>query len=334
MGLSSANQHRWLTAVAVLVVLGLAWFIGAGVPRDSGGAESADGHMGEAAAKLSMPPDSNPGRSGIQASMPPSSPKTDADSGTQRDDLRTIDILSIVDGQQVLDMFGSERNFKSWADARGLHLDPNYQSPYALLSIEELKELVAAGDTAAKVALARQLRGVDPEAALDILYGVTMEAGSVEAMIELATLYGGIEAALRQPEIFDLPPEYQATLASIAEQGVDPALEGMAWGLLFDSYAGFPRTMRGADGEDALLRFHQACDRAVELRESIETQAAARGQPMPDIEPAPWGIISMIDEAPALSVCPGERLPTADFTDCRAVEFYGAGQMFEGFVCP
>ena len=333
MSLSSANHHRRLTAVAVLVILGLAWFFGAGVPRYTDGAESGGGRLGEAAVELSMPAASDAGLSRIPGAMAPSE-KANADTSNQQDDLPTIDILAIVDGQQVLDMFGSERNFKTWADARGLHLDPNYQSPYALLSIDELGDLAAAGDTAAKVALARRLRGVDPEAALDILYEVTMEAGSIEAMIELATLYGGMDYALRHPESSNLPPDRQAILASIAGQGVDPELEGMAWGLLFDTYAGFPRTMRGADGEDALLRFRKACDRAIELWESVESQAAARGQPMPDIEPAPWGIISMMDEAPALSVCPGERLPTANFTNCKAVEFYGAGQMFEGFVCP
>lgn len=332
-GMPLANKHRWLSAIAVLVVLALAWFILAGVPRNHSDADPADRKAGEAAPEISTPPAHDPGISTVEGSISPSG-EINTDTGIGRENPPRIDILAIVDGQQVLDMFGSKRDFQSWAEARGLHLDPAYQDPYALLSTDELRALAATGDTAAKIALARQLKGVDPGSALDVLYELTMEDGSVEAMVELATFYGGIEAALDEPELFDLPPEYQTTLASMAEQGVDPELESMAWGLLFDSYAGFPRTMRGSAGEDALPRFQQACDRAVELRELIEIQAAARGQQMPAIESAPWGIISMMDEAPALSVCPGERLPTADFTDCIAVEFYGAGQVFDGFVCP
>ena len=179
-------------------------------------------------------------------------------------------------------------------------------------------------------------------AALDRLNSLAI-GGQLDAMSRAGTYYGLVDEVVEREDSRLISPQNKANLETLAQFGIDPEIEGMAWRLLHDSYAGLPRgyqyglpTTGGTrSGEDPLPKLEQACDRAVELRRLVEMQAADEGRSMPPFETVPIGAGSSGGDSLVLSACPGERLPIADFSRCQPIRMNLAGtNSFDAFVCP
>lgn len=261
-----------------------------------------------------------------------SAPLSTSDGG--ENGMPVIDLMAITGPQEILDQLGIDRDFEEWARRRGFTWvsDPA-ESPYSVLTMEELEELADAGDKDAELALADKLRESDPLAALDRVQQLAMD-GKIEAMAYASVVNAGIDNLLNNPGASNLSAERLSSLEAYGRQGMDSEIESMAWGLLYDSYMGYPREMGNSRIGDPASRFRQACDRAVELRRFIEAQAQEQGRSMPPLESAPFGIGSLDIDATLLTACPDDLLPSADFSSCRPIQVYLEGQYFDAYVCP
>lgn len=335
-----ALQNTTLVRIAalVVVVLGVAFlltgqFTGPGDPDPDPGAELAERISTGSKASIdgAVPDRADPWHASHSDSPAPAA-VTETAAGVP-----VIDLNSVTSVQEILDRLGIDRDDAEWARSRGFPwlLGSGFQldNPYANLSVEELEALAATGDEEAKLALAMAITESDPMTAIDLYNGLAMD-GNPEAMIGMGNAYGFMDYALQSPGEYDLAPGRMADIQGLAAQGIDPEIESLAWSYVSRSYIGEPRAFPGDIAADLWPTLVRACDRAVELYALIASQLAAEGRTMPDPIPVPFSPGSLDMDNMLMAACPPERLPTADFSRCRAIRIYDQGHTYDAFVCP